>query len=88
MSLSTIYSNAPKVIRTTDKVAANPSTPVRFISVNVVCAYGIIVNAINAVTITPINSFVYALVEDASMQNIMFVVQYKAPFMQVTNIKV
>lgn len=33
-----MYSNAPKVIRTTDKVAANPSTPVRFISVNVVCA--------------------------------------------------
>lgn len=29
-------------------------------------------NAIKAVTITPINSFVYALVVDASMQNIMF----------------
>jgi len=66
-----MYSNAPKVIRTTDKVAANPSTPVRFISVNVVCAYGIIVNAINAVTITPINSFVYALVVVDSMTRIM-----------------
>lgn len=72
MSFSTIYSNAPKVISTTDNVAANASTPVRFMSSNACCAYGIIVKAINAVTITPINSLVYALVDDASIERSMF----------------